>query len=39
VNGCDCAPTPGPVCMPPLRAGEVDGRYIDASTDLGFVGD
>lgn len=39
MNGCDCAPTPGPVCMPPLRAGEVDGRYIDASTDLGIVGD
>jgi len=27
------------VCIPPLRAGEVDGRYIDASTDLGIVHD
>ena len=39
MSGCGCSPIPGPVCMPPLRAGEVDGRYIDASTDLGIVGD
>jgi hypothetical protein len=30
---------PGPVPIPPLRAGETDGRYIDVSTDLGVVGD
>jgi hypothetical protein len=33
------APNYNPVPIPPLRAGETDGRYIDVSTDLGVVGD
>jgi len=32
-------PNYDPVPIPPLRAGEIDGRYIDTSTDLGVVGD
>jgi hypothetical protein len=36
---CCGAPNLAPVPIPPLRAGEVDGRYIDTSSDLGLVGD
>ena len=36
---CCGAPNYAPVPIPPLRAGEIDGRYIDTSTDLGVVGD
>ena len=28
-----------PVMLPPMRAGEIDGRYIDFTADLGPVGD
>ena len=36
---CCGTPNYAPVPIPPLRAGEIDGRYIDVSTDLGVVGD
>jgi hypothetical protein len=36
---CCLPPTPEPVPIPPLRAGETDGRYLDVSTDLGVIGD
>lgn len=36
---CCGAPNYAPVAIPPLRAGEIDGRYIDTSSDLGVVGD
>lgn len=32
-------PPPAPVWLPALRAGELDGRYIDASADIGVYGD
>ena len=38
-DACCSAPNYNPVPIPPLRAGETDGRYIDVSTDLGVVGD
>jgi hypothetical protein len=38
-QSCCGAPNYSPVPIPPLRAGEIDGRYIDTSTDLGVVGD
>lgn len=28
-----------PVVLPPIRAGEVDGRFVDFTNDLGAVGD
>ncbi|HEY4153520.1 MAG TPA: hypothetical protein VGM38_09385 [Pseudolysinimonas sp.] len=28
-----------PVTLPAIRAGEIDGRYIDLTSDLGAVGD
>jgi hypothetical protein len=28
-----------PIKLPPIRAGEIDGRYIDLTSDLGEVGD
>jgi hypothetical protein len=36
---CSNATPPPPVPIPPLRAGEIDGRYIDVSTDLAVAGD
>jgi len=36
---CCGTPNYAPVPIPPLRAGEIDGRYIDVSSDLGSVGD
>jgi hypothetical protein len=38
-NACCGVPNYDPVPIPPLRAGEIDGRYIDTSTDLGVIGD
>jgi hypothetical protein len=38
-DACCGSPNTSPVPIPPLRAGETDGRYIDVSTDLGVVGD
>jgi hypothetical protein len=28
-----------PVWLPPMRAGEIDGRFIDATQDLGMIND
>ncbi len=38
-SACCGVPNYSPVPIPPLRAGEIDGRYIDVSTDLGVTGD
>ena len=41
MSDCVCCGVSGydPIPIPPLRAGEVDGRYIDLSADLGTIGD
>lgn len=39
VAACCNSANNAPVCIPPLRAGEIDGRYIDVSADLAVVGD
>lgn len=30
---------PAPIMLPPIRAGEIDGRFIDLTNDLGAAGD
>ena len=30
---------PAPILLPPIRAGEIDGRFIDLTADLGSAGD
>ena len=30
---------PAPILMPPIRAGEIDSRFVDLTADLGSAGD
>ena len=39
MSGSSPPPPPLPVWLPPMRAGETDGRYLNCTPDLGPFGD